>query len=107
MLEKMGRKMLWPICNYCTRNCLEGVKETKKVGMQDLRFFRHCWGIRLLQDATFCLWMSGFGCSEGSYCLHLKGEAAFFLDCFTFGSEDVMSLRNFGDYSPSVKVSHL
>jgi len=42
------------------------------------------------------IWASGFRCSEGSYCLHLKGEGAFFLDCFTFESEDIMSLRNIG-----------
>jgi hypothetical protein len=76
--------------------------------MQDLRFLQqHCWGIRLLWDETLCLWASGLGCFEGSYCLNLKGEAAVFLDCFTFESEDIMSLRNIGVYSLSVKASHL
>jgi len=80
----------------------------KKIEMQDLRFSQqHCWGIRLLRDAKLCLWASGFGWSEGWYCLHLKDEATFFLDCFTFESEDIMSLRNTGVYSPSVKASHL
>jgi len=107
--KKMGRKLLWPVYKYCTRICLEGARKTlKKVRIQDLRFFQmHCWWIWLLQDATLCLWVSGFGCSEGSYCLRLKGEAAFFLDCFTSESEDIMSLRNFADYSPSVKMLHL
>jgi len=106
--KKWGRKLLCPVCRYCSRICFEGVRKRKKVRMEDLRFFQqHRRGVRFLRDATSCLWVSGFGCSEGSYCLHHQGQAAFFLYCWTFESEDIMSLRNFGDCSPSVKASHL
>lgn len=104
--EKMGRKLLWPIYKYCTRICLEGIG-WKRWGKSGCKIWGSSnsvtggFGYCGMRRRVFGRVASDVLKAHIAFILRVKQHS--FLDSFTFVNEDIMSLRNFGDCSPSVK----